>query len=118
MMCVRVVLIDLPKDSRRVIDHLRLLAKRPAWATPYGLSKGELRSRKNANCRVGIFRRSEPSNEASPQTDESCIVPSHSGWRGSLHRRIPNDGQITAWLAQRVLAPPGGTALPGHHRLI
>jgi peptidoglycan hydrolase-like protein with peptidoglycan-binding domain len=28
-----------------VIDHLRLLAKRPAWATPYGLSKGELRSR-------------------------------------------------------------------------
>src|ERR1700730_18995813 len=47
-------------------------------------------------------------NEASPQTDESCIVPSHSGWRGSLHRRIPNDGQITALLATVVLGPPRG----------
>src|ERR1700730_11681005 len=47
-------------------------------------------------------------NEASPQTDESCIVPSHSGWRGSLHRRIPNDGQITALLAQSFLGSSRG----------
>src|SRR3984893_6006218 len=56
-------------------------------------------------------------NEASPQTDESCIVPSHSGWRGSLHRRIPNDGQITAWLAQSFLGPSRGTARLRTHPL-
>jgi hypothetical protein len=50
--------------------------------------------------KVAAFADCTNANEASPQTDESCIVPSHSGWRGSLHRRIPNDGQITAWLAK------------------
>jgi hypothetical protein len=57
MMRMRVVLVDLAKDSRRVIDCIRLQAKQPARPTPYLLGKGELRSRKYTNCRVGAFRR-------------------------------------------------------------
>jgi hypothetical protein len=61
MMTSRIVLIDLPKDGRRVIDHVCIPAKQPAWPpAPYRGCKGKLRSRKNANRRVGIFRCSEP----------------------------------------------------------
>src|ERR1700730_22785 len=58
----RVVLIDLPEDRRRMGDHIRLPAKQHTWAAHYRLGKGELRSRKNAHRRVGIFRRSEPAS--------------------------------------------------------
>src|ERR1700738_622758 len=58
----RVVLIDLPEDRRRMGDHIRLPAKQHTWAAHYQLGKGELRSRKNAHRRVGIFRRSEPAS--------------------------------------------------------
>jgi hypothetical protein len=55
-----ILLIDLPKDGR-VLEHLRLPAKQPATSVaPYRGGKGKLCSRKNANRRVGIFRRSEP----------------------------------------------------------
>jgi hypothetical protein len=65
MMGSRNVLIDLPKDGRRVIEHVRLPAKQPAWPpAPYRGCKGKLRSRKNANRRVGIFRRSEPASSS------------------------------------------------------
>src|ERR1700719_2020825 len=60
----RVVLIDLPEDRRRMGDHIRLPAKQHTWAAHYRLGKGELRSRKNANRRVGIFRRSEPASSS------------------------------------------------------
>src|ERR1700738_4829380 len=64
MMGSRVVLIDLPEDRRRMGDHIRLPAKQHTWAAHYRLGKGELRSRKNANRRVGIFRRSEPASSS------------------------------------------------------
>jgi hypothetical protein len=55
--------IDLPEDRRRVIDDgIHCTAKQPARRTPYLLGKGELGSRKNANRRADIFRRSEPSS--------------------------------------------------------
>jgi hypothetical protein len=60
MMGVWVVLVDLSKDSRRVIDHFHLPPKPPASAAPYRSGEGKLCSRKNANCRVDIFRSSEP----------------------------------------------------------
>jgi hypothetical protein len=60
MMGSRVVLVDLPEDGRRMGDHIHLPAKQPTWAAHYRLGKGELRSRKNANCYARIFRRSEP----------------------------------------------------------
>src|SRR3984893_2203738 len=64
MMGSRVVLIDLPEDRRRMGDHIRLPAKQHTWAAHYRLGKGELRSRKNANRHVGIFRRSEPASSS------------------------------------------------------
>ena len=60
MMCMRVVLIDLPEDGRRMGDHIRLPAKQHTWAAHYRLGKGELCSRKNTNCCAGIFRCNEP----------------------------------------------------------
>jgi hypothetical protein len=54
MMGSRVVLIDLPKDGRRVIEDHHFPPKQTAWAAP-----GKLCSRKNANRRRGIFRRSK-----------------------------------------------------------
>jgi hypothetical protein len=62
MMCSRVVLVDLPEDSSRVIDCIPFPVKQPALPTPHLLGKGELRSRKNTNCCPDIFRRSEPSS--------------------------------------------------------
>jgi hypothetical protein len=57
----RVVLVDLPKDGHRVLEHLRHPAEQPAaYAAPYRGCKGKLCSWKNANRRVGIFRCSEP----------------------------------------------------------
>ena len=64
MMGSRVVLIDLPEDRRRMGDHIRLPAKHHTWAAHYRLGKGELRSRKNANRRADIFRRSEPASSS------------------------------------------------------
>ena len=60
MMRSRVVLVDLPKDGRRVIDHSHLPPEPPESVTPYRGCKGKLCSRKNTNCRMGIFRRSKP----------------------------------------------------------
>ena len=60
MMCMRVVLVDLPKDRRRVIDHFHPPTKQPAWPALNRGRKGKLRSRKSANRRVGLFRCSEP----------------------------------------------------------
>ena len=60
MMRLRVVLVDLPKDGCRVIEHFRLPPEQPACAAPYRSGKGKFRSRKNANCRVDIFRGSKP----------------------------------------------------------
>jgi hypothetical protein len=43
----RVVLVDLPKDGRRVLEHLRHPAEQPAaYAAPYRGCKGKLCSRK------------------------------------------------------------------------
>jgi hypothetical protein len=58
MMCMRVVLVDLPEDCCGVIDGP--CAEQPARVTTYFRCKGKLRSRKNTNCCVGIFRRYEP----------------------------------------------------------
>jgi len=60
MMCVRLVLVDVPEDGRRVIDCIHFPAEQPARPTTYRSGEGELRSRKNANCCAGIFWRSEP----------------------------------------------------------
>jgi len=60
MMSSRVVLVDLPKDGRRVFDHARLPRKQTAFAAPYRSREGKFCSRKNANRRLGIFRRSKP----------------------------------------------------------
>ena len=60
MMRSRVVLVDLPKDGRRVFDHPRLPRKQTASAAPYRSREGKFCSRKNANRRLGIFRRSKP----------------------------------------------------------
>src|SRR5262249_52354773 len=47
------------------------------------------------------------------------ILTLHSGGFGSLIRRAPYDGQITAWLVQvRLRLPSGDLALQGTHRLI
>ena len=59
MMGVWVVLVDLSKDSRRVIDHFHLPPKPPASAAPYRSGEGKLCSRKNANRRVYIVGRGE-----------------------------------------------------------
>ena len=59
MMGSRVVLIDLPKDGRRVIEDLRFPTEPPASAAPYRSGEGKFCSRKNANRRVAIFRRSK-----------------------------------------------------------
>ena len=61
MMCVRVVLVDLPEDGRGVIDCMVFPGKSARLAT-YCLGERELRSQKDANCGVAIFRRSEPSS--------------------------------------------------------
>jgi hypothetical protein len=55
----RVVLIDLPKGSRLMIEHYHLPSEQTAWAAPYRGREGKLRSRKNANRRTGIFWRSK-----------------------------------------------------------
>src|SRR6516164_7914262 len=60
MMCVQVLLLDLAEDRRRVIDLTDMAAGRAAPPTPYCHGKSKLRSWKNANCHVGIFRRGEP----------------------------------------------------------
>jgi hypothetical protein len=60
MMRSRVVLVDLPKDGRRVIDDLHLPAKQPEAAAPYRSGEGKLRPRKNANRRIGILQCSKP----------------------------------------------------------
>jgi hypothetical protein len=47
------------------------------------------------------------------------ILALYSGGFGSLIRRAPYDGQITAWLVQvRLRLPSGDLALQGTHRLI
>ena len=55
----RVVLIDLPKGGRRVIDYYHLPSEQTAWAALYRGREGKLCSRRNTNRRVGIFRRSK-----------------------------------------------------------
>jgi hypothetical protein len=53
---------DLPEERRRVIDLTHFAPRKSAPATPYLRGKSELRSRKNANCRAGIFGCAEPSS--------------------------------------------------------
>jgi uncharacterized protein YjlB len=60
MMRSRVVLVDLPEDGRRVINHSRLPRKQPSWPACYNPTKSKFCSRKNTNCRVEIFQSSEP----------------------------------------------------------
>jgi hypothetical protein len=60
MMHPRVILVDLPEDGPRVIDHSRLPRNPSESHEPYRGCKGKLRSRKKANRRIGIFRRSKP----------------------------------------------------------
>ena len=57
MMHSRVVLIDLPKDRRRVLDDARCPSEP---SETYRRCKSKFCSRKNANRGVGIFRRSKP----------------------------------------------------------
>jgi hypothetical protein len=59
---MRVVLVDLPEDCRRVTDYTVFPVEQSAWLTTHFLGERELRSRKDANCCVAIFRRSEPSS--------------------------------------------------------
>jgi hypothetical protein len=54
-----VVLMGLPKGGHRVIDHYHVPSEQTARAAPYRRCEGKLRSRKNANRRSGIFRRSK-----------------------------------------------------------
>ena len=74
MMCVRVVLVDLPEERRRVIDLTHFAARKSAPATPYLRGKSELRSRKNANCRAGIFGCSEPSSAGIEVVDGQFVA--------------------------------------------
>jgi hypothetical protein len=60
MMRMWVVLVHLPKDGRRVIDHFRLPRKEHARSAPYDVCEGKFCSPKDTNCRLDIFRRSEP----------------------------------------------------------
>src|SRR5262249_9490683 len=73
MMCVGFVLVDLPKDCCRVIDGFC----EPAKAT-YFRCKGKLSSRKNANCHVGVFRRSKTSGARAEVV--SCQFVANLGW--------------------------------------
>ena len=59
MMCARVLLVDLPKDGGRVLEGTRFPTEQAARPTTYGFGKCKFCSWKNANRRVGIFRRSE-----------------------------------------------------------
>jgi hypothetical protein len=62
MMCSRVVLVDLPKDGRRVFDYLPSPIECATMSvTAYRSGEGEFCPRKNANRRVAILRRSKPS---------------------------------------------------------
>jgi hypothetical protein len=56
MMRSRVVLVDLPKDGRRVIEDLRSPGKQAAWAALYRSGERKLRPRMDANRRICIFR--------------------------------------------------------------
>jgi hypothetical protein len=54
MMCLRVVLVDLPEDGSPVIDCIRFPAKPSVLPTPHFFGKGEFRPRKNTNCCLDI----------------------------------------------------------------
>jgi len=60
MMCLGVVLVDLTKDGRRVLEHLRLPGEQAACPAPYRGGERKLCSRKDANRRIDVFRRSKP----------------------------------------------------------
>src|ERR1700730_10537644 len=81
MMSVGLVLVDLPKDGRRVIDHSRLPRKQPTWAAPYRSGEGKLCSREKANRRVGIFRCSKPYSARSEML--GCQFLSDLSWTRS-----------------------------------
>ena len=55
----RDVLVDLPKDGRRVIEGTRFPTEQAVRPTTNGFGKGKLCPRKNANRRLGIFLRSK-----------------------------------------------------------
>jgi hypothetical protein len=56
----RDVLVDLPKDGRRVIEGTRFPTEQAVRPTTYGFGKRKLCSRENANRCIAIFRRSKP----------------------------------------------------------
>ena len=56
----RVVLVDLPKDGRRVIEGTRFPTEQAVRPTTNGFGKGKLCPRKNANRCIAIFGCSKP----------------------------------------------------------
>src|SRR5436190_18290853 len=126
MMCSRGVLVDLPEDGRRMSDHIRVPAKQPAWAAPYGLGKGQFRSRKNANCCVGIFRRSE-SASAGIEVVGGQFVANLGGTRLYIVQAVIAHAEDSSVVAspnrQKATIAPGGLMLPtallsGHGRVV
>ena len=55
----RVVLINLPKGGRLVIEYYHLPSEQTSCAAPYRGREGKLCSRRNTNRHTGIFRRSK-----------------------------------------------------------
>ena len=78
MMSVGLVLVDLPEDGCRVIEHSRLPRKRSTRAAPYEGGEGKLCSRENANRRVGILRCSKPDSARIKML--GCQFLSDFGW--------------------------------------
>ena len=61
MMGSRVILVDLPKNGRRVRERFRFPSQPAEPVTPYRSREGKFCPRKKANCRVAILRRSKRS---------------------------------------------------------
>ena len=59
-MSVWVFHVDLPKDGGRVSEHFHFPSQPAESVTPYWSGEGKFCSRKNADRRLGIFRRSKP----------------------------------------------------------
>jgi hypothetical protein len=58
-MCVPRIFLDLPEDSRGVVDSLSSPVEEMAGVASYFPCKSEFCPRKYTHCHVGIFRRGE-----------------------------------------------------------
>jgi hypothetical protein len=79
MMHPRVILVDLPEDRPRVIDHSRLPRNPSESHEPYRGCKGKLRSRKKANRRRPATRPSASAPRHKPKKRLALPAPVRCG---------------------------------------